>query len=342
MERVEVPRCIGLGEASVAHLFLRAQLRLHHGGRREVCRAARERGELGRGRARRPLRLERNQRWARPGRDFEETFPGDATGEGLSELRWIFARKAFISRQERLCRSMLAAGLGADRFSRLLIRDLPRTPEARAYPRATRRARHRHLGHRALSGDPGRKTDRGRGGIRALAVRPHRQREHRGERPLLQAPASDKVREDSTTGGKDVKAAVSLLLRGSEARRSGRAEPKIAGPHDVIVRIGAAGLCSIDLHIRWRLDDGSGGSGASASLHPRPRERGVGARPGPGLGRRAEELLRARISGPGARFAIRFVAATAAALSRNRSSGRFRGSARNARAILSDHLDKLS
>ncbi|MGH2788405.1 MAG: iron-sulfur cluster assembly protein [Actinomycetota bacterium] len=66
-------------------------------------------------------------------RDFEETFPGDANGEGLSDLRDLFTRKAFISRQERLCRSMLAAGGDADTLTRLVVRDLPETPETRAY-----------------------------------------------------------------------------------------------------------------------------------------------------------------------------------------------------------------
>ena len=67
------------------------------------------------------------------GRDFDETFPGDANSEGLTGLRDIFNRKAFISRQERLCHSLLATGLDADELARLTIRDLPETPEVRAY-----------------------------------------------------------------------------------------------------------------------------------------------------------------------------------------------------------------
>ncbi len=39
-------------------------------------------------------------------------------------------------------------------------------------------------------------------------------------------------------------------------------EPKIADPHDVIVKIGAAGLCRTDLHIKdgdWKdVQDGAG------------------------------------------------------------------------------------
>jgi metal-sulfur cluster biosynthetic enzyme len=67
------------------------------------------------------------------GRDFDETFPADANSEGLTGLRDIFNRKAFISRQERLCHALLAAGLHADELTSLSVRDLPATPEARAY-----------------------------------------------------------------------------------------------------------------------------------------------------------------------------------------------------------------
>jgi metal-sulfur cluster biosynthetic enzyme len=46
-------------------------------------------------------------------RGFEGTFPGETEGESLDELRTIFRRKAFISRQENLCRMLLAAGYSA-------------------------------------------------------------------------------------------------------------------------------------------------------------------------------------------------------------------------------------
>ena len=46
-------------------------------------------------------------------RGFEGTFPGETEGESLDELRTIFHRKAFISRQENLCRMLLAAGYSA-------------------------------------------------------------------------------------------------------------------------------------------------------------------------------------------------------------------------------------
>ena len=53
-------------------------------------------------------------------------------------------------------------------------------------------------------------------------------------------------------------------------------EPKVAGPLDVVVRIGAAGLCRTDLHIQegqWAEK-----SAGRAALHARPRERRLGPR----------------------------------------------------------------
>ena len=46
------------------------------------------------------------------GRGFEGTFHSfeETGGESLEELRDIFRRKAFVSRQERLCRALLADG----------------------------------------------------------------------------------------------------------------------------------------------------------------------------------------------------------------------------------------
>ena len=43
--------------------------------------------------------------------------------------------------------------------------------------------------------------------------------------------------------------AVRLLEYNQSPRILEIAEPKVTGPHDVIVRIGGAGLCRTDLHI---------------------------------------------------------------------------------------------
>ena len=56
---------------------------------------------------------------------FEGTFLGETEGESLDELRTIFRRKAFVSRQERLCRKLLAAGYSAEELARMRLDDLP-------------------------------------------------------------------------------------------------------------------------------------------------------------------------------------------------------------------------
>jgi metal-sulfur cluster biosynthetic enzyme len=44
------------------------------------------------------------------GGGFEDAFPGETEGPDLEELRTIFRRKSFVSRQERLCRTLLSEG----------------------------------------------------------------------------------------------------------------------------------------------------------------------------------------------------------------------------------------
>jgi metal-sulfur cluster biosynthetic enzyme len=43
-------------------------------------------------------------------RDFARSFPGQTEGDTLDELRDIFRRKSFVSRQEQLCRSLIREG----------------------------------------------------------------------------------------------------------------------------------------------------------------------------------------------------------------------------------------
>jgi metal-sulfur cluster biosynthetic enzyme len=64
---------------------------------------------------------------------FEETFPGDSIPGGLSDLRDLFRRKGFISRQEKLCRSLLASGVDDADLARLTVGDLPPNPETELY-----------------------------------------------------------------------------------------------------------------------------------------------------------------------------------------------------------------
>jgi metal-sulfur cluster biosynthetic enzyme len=74
-------------------------------------------------------------------KDFDETFPEDTAGTGLTDLRSLFDRKAFVSRQEQLYRSLIEAGMTPGEAARLRIGDLPDTPEA-----------HRYLERRAFMG----------------------------------------------------------------------------------------------------------------------------------------------------------------------------------------------
>jgi metal-sulfur cluster biosynthetic enzyme len=58
-------------------------------------------------------------------RGFEDIFPGETEGESLDELRTIFRRKAFISRQEKLCRVLLAAGYSAAELAQTRLGEVP-------------------------------------------------------------------------------------------------------------------------------------------------------------------------------------------------------------------------
>jgi metal-sulfur cluster biosynthetic enzyme len=44
------------------------------------------------------------------GQGFDGAFPGETEGPNLGELRSIFQRKSFVSRQEKLCRALLVGG----------------------------------------------------------------------------------------------------------------------------------------------------------------------------------------------------------------------------------------
>ena len=61
------------------------------------------------------------------GSNFESTFDSfeETEGEDLDGLRAIFRRKAFVSRQERLCRTLLAAGYAAEELARMRLDEIP-------------------------------------------------------------------------------------------------------------------------------------------------------------------------------------------------------------------------
>ena len=67
------------------------------------------------------------------GQGFDGAFPGETEGPNLGELRSIFQRKSFVSRQEKLCRALLADGRTPAELVRMPVGDLPPTDEAEKY-----------------------------------------------------------------------------------------------------------------------------------------------------------------------------------------------------------------
>jgi metal-sulfur cluster biosynthetic enzyme len=67
------------------------------------------------------------------GQGFDGAFAGETEGPNLRELRSIFQRKSFVSRQERLCRALLADGRTPAELVQMRVGDLPPTDEAEKY-----------------------------------------------------------------------------------------------------------------------------------------------------------------------------------------------------------------
>jgi metal-sulfur cluster biosynthetic enzyme len=63
---------------------------------------------------------------------FEDAFPTQANG-GLNELRELFARKAFVARQEKLCRALQDAGYEVQELAALRLEDLPSSADVDDY-----------------------------------------------------------------------------------------------------------------------------------------------------------------------------------------------------------------
>ena len=60
------------------------------------------------------------------GLGFEGTFSAfEETGEDLDGLRGIFRRKAFVSRQEKLCRMLLADGYASEELAGMRLGEIP-------------------------------------------------------------------------------------------------------------------------------------------------------------------------------------------------------------------------
>jgi metal-sulfur cluster biosynthetic enzyme len=56
---------------------------------------------------------------------FDEAFPGETEGPDLGEVRTTFRRKSFVSRQQQLCRSLLAEDCSPRELARMRLGDVP-------------------------------------------------------------------------------------------------------------------------------------------------------------------------------------------------------------------------
>ena len=231
-----------------------------------------------RGRARRPLRLRRDQR--RRGRAVRlrrSPSTGSRPAE-LDELRADFLRKAVLAGTDRVCRPLLAAGRTPDELAGLTLGDVPPSPD-----RDRLRARRAELGLPAgddapllvdpVTGDAG-----GRAGAAAApAPGPADPGQHRGQRRQSAAACcASGTRPSDKASEEDPMKAVRLHGYHQQPVIDEVPEPTVKGPLDVVVKIGGAGVCRTDLHIiegQW-----AEAMAPAAALHDRARERRLGAR----------------------------------------------------------------
>lgn len=66
-------------------------------------------------------------------RGFEGAFEGETEGPDLESLRSTFRRKAFVSRQEQLCRALLAEGLSPADLAEMTLGDVAVSEEFETY-----------------------------------------------------------------------------------------------------------------------------------------------------------------------------------------------------------------
>jgi metal-sulfur cluster biosynthetic enzyme len=64
---------------------------------------------------------------------FDDAFPGETEGPDLDALRTTFRRKSFVSRQEQLCRALLAGDLSPRELARMRLGDVPASEEFETY-----------------------------------------------------------------------------------------------------------------------------------------------------------------------------------------------------------------
>ena len=67
------------------------------------------------------------------GGGFDDAFPGETEGPDLEELRTIFRRKSFVSRQEQLCRTLLLEGRSPLELAAMRLGDMPPSQDFEQY-----------------------------------------------------------------------------------------------------------------------------------------------------------------------------------------------------------------
>jgi hypothetical protein len=68
------------------------------------------------------------------GQDFDASFAGEETsGLDLEEVRETFRRKAFVRRQEMLCRALMSDGAAPEELARMTLSGLPETEASEVY-----------------------------------------------------------------------------------------------------------------------------------------------------------------------------------------------------------------
>jgi metal-sulfur cluster biosynthetic enzyme len=64
---------------------------------------------------------------------FDGAFPGETEGPDLEELRTVFRRKSFVSRQEQLCRALLSEGRSPLELAAMRLGDMPPSQDLDKY-----------------------------------------------------------------------------------------------------------------------------------------------------------------------------------------------------------------
>ena len=69
----------------------------------------------------------------RDGRGFDDSIAGETSGEALDEVRATFRRKAFVRRQEMLCRALMSEGANPQDLAGMTLSGIPDSPQFEVY-----------------------------------------------------------------------------------------------------------------------------------------------------------------------------------------------------------------